>query len=173
MSQITSRALRSRINYTGLTCLLLVAIGYIGVHAQTTAVSTGQPASATSVSPGVSQAILTVSSASQAAVDTPDQADTSANANNTLNNAATTEQSTSDDNTSLHVTVNGQSIDVPANGSTTQTIPSETGNGQTNVSISSSQSSTGTSNGYSFSSTNSNDSSSSSSVRFSSEHNSP
>ena len=174
MSQLTSHAVRSRANYTGLTCLLLVAVGYVGVHTQSTNASTGQPASAVSVSPDISQAIFAVSSASQTAAVTPDPADTNeANTDNTPHKTNATEQTTSDDNASLQVTVNGQTIAVPANGSVTQTVPNETGDGQTNISVSNSQSSTGTSNSYSFTSTHSNDASSSSSMRFSTEHTSP
>ena len=170
MSQRTPRAVRSRANYTGLTCLFLVAIGYAGVHAQLSPSSTGQPASNLSVSPNVTQAVLTATSASQTAADTPDPSKIPSTSNNS---SAASEQTTSDNSSSLQVTVNGQTIDVPANGSVNQTIPNETGNGQTEVSISNSQSSTGTSTGYSYSSTHSNDSSNSSSLRFSTEHTNP
>jgi hypothetical protein len=171
MSQQTSRAIRSRVNYTGLTCLLLAAVGYVGVHSQST-VSTGQPASTISTSPDVNQAVLTVTSASHTAANTPDPANTSA-ASDVSAKPVVEESTSSDDNSNLQVTVNGQSIEVPANGSVNQSVPNETGDGQTNISISNSQSSSGASTGYSFTSTHSNESSSSSSVNFSSEHNSP
>lgn len=172
MSQLTPRSARSRANYTGLTCLFLVAVGYVGIHAQLLPSSTGQPASALSVRPDITQAILAATSASQTAADTPDPSNVP-NANASTDKSAASEQTTSDNNTNLQVTVNGQTIDVPANGSVNQTIPNETGNGQTSISISNSQSSNGTSTGYSYSSTHSNDSSSSSSVRFSTEHTNP
>jgi hypothetical protein len=173
-SQITARAdqptaavhLRKRTNYTALACLiLLAAVSYVGLNTQTASSSSQKPVS-TTLTP---QLNATKTNLDVGGGDTPQITQP------IVNNSAQSTSATNDNNASMDITVNGQTIDVPDNGSISQTVPNPSGDGQTNISVSNTQSTTGSGRNYHFSSTHNSITSSTStnSVDTTTEHNSP
>jgi hypothetical protein len=164
--------LRKQTNLTVITCLiLLTAVSYSAVEAQASE-TVGQPASVTNLIPSNSITSLSVS------LDRPARSATAADqpsvpvGDRSSAASSSTSGSTSQSGSNFQVSVNGQDIAVPDNGSMSKSVPTADGSGQTNISITNTHSSDGNSYSHSFSSTNSNVTSSTN-INVSLEHSSP
>jgi hypothetical protein len=141
---------RPRTTLAGAFVLLIGLIFAAGTHVIEAVAGNGGSSSPPSAQSKTNDASLSSQDAASANTSTTpdsssstDPADTSGQSTHDVNVATTTTTSTdSHGQPSTQVTVNGQPIDVPANGSTHQTKTS--GNQQTNISVS--QSTTGQSN---------------------------
>jgi hypothetical protein len=146
--ELPKPTLRRHTNYTVLISMSLLAIvAYVDLSSQQLSTAGTTKTTAKTSDQG---SALTLNQLSSAATPVAAAA-VSASAD------ATTEQSSSTvtgTDPLVQVTVNGQDVNVPDNGSTTQAVPTTDGTGQTDVSVSSNQSSTtGTGRNYSLTTT--------------------
>lgn len=167
-SNIPRLLLHSPTNLTVITCLLLLAaISYTALETQASK-TIGQPAAVTNQLPRNavnSVQKLSIGSARAVTVAAPIN-------NSHLGDSSSTVRTTSQSDSSFQVSVNGQDIAVPENGSVNKSVPTVDGSGQTDISVTNVHSSDGNSYTQSFSSTNSG-LSSSTTMDVSSENSSP